>query len=50
MFYRKSISLGGEANNMKKQEISEEISLSRIADEIQKKDSQEEKRSRPVNT
>jgi hypothetical protein len=37
-------------NNMQRREISEKIAVSRSADEVQETDSQEEKRSRPMNT
>jgi hypothetical protein len=47
---RKSISSGGEANSMQRQESSEETTVSKSADEVQEMDSWEEKRSRPVNS
>jgi hypothetical protein len=50
MFYRKIISSGGEVNSMQKQERSDEIAISRITDEVQETESQEDKILRPMKT
>jgi hypothetical protein len=50
MLYKKNIISGGAKNSMQKQESSKAIVVSRIVDEVQKMDLQEEQRSRPVNT